>query len=425
MTRPESTSKIGGFPDSSVRVRTRRLETAAPRRVGLLGPYASRNLGDAAIQMAVIAELRQRFPGTEIVGVCPDPEDTVRTLGISAFPLSGAGGLTAEAVTTEVHASEHCDASGRGRLAAFTNISAFVRSLDLLVVSGGGQLDDHWGGPWQQPFSLLVWTALARLHGVRVAIFGVGLDLLSTRLSKAFAFTALRLANHRAFRDAGTLAALRATGFCLPSRVCPDLAFGLPLNVIEASDSVPGAGPFAVVSPISEKVWLDTSQAAYDNYLKALTSTCERLLAGGLGVRLVCSQTAMDPPVARRIVERLGSQHGHNCEIREAPTVQSYLGLVRGARVIIASRLHAAILALLAGSPVVAVAYARKVRQLMQDVHLAQYSVDFDAVSASGLVALVERSLAEEASLRGHILKQTEAYRAALGVAYDEMLGEN
>jgi polysaccharide pyruvyl transferase WcaK-like protein len=74
---------------------------------------------------------------------------------------------------------------------------------------------------------------------------------------------------------------------------------------------------------------------------------------------------------------------------------------------------------------VVAVAYARKVRQLMQDVHLAQYSVDFDAVSASGLVALVERSLAEEASLRGHILKQTEAYRAALGVAYDEMLGEN
>ena len=48
-------------------------------RIGLLGLYASRNLGDAAIQLAVIANLRQRFADAEFVGICPDPDDTRAT----------------------------------------------------------------------------------------------------------------------------------------------------------------------------------------------------------------------------------------------------------------------------------------------------------------------------------------------------------
>src|SRR5258705_4310654 len=58
-------------------------------RIGLLGLYASRNLGDAAIQLAVIANLRQRFADAQFVGICPDPEDTRATFGIESVNFAG------------------------------------------------------------------------------------------------------------------------------------------------------------------------------------------------------------------------------------------------------------------------------------------------------------------------------------------------
>src|SRR5262245_54197120 len=66
-----------------------RRATVSSPRIGLLGPYASRNLGDTAIQSAVMVNLRERCRTAEIVGICPDPLDTVQTHGIEAFPLFG------------------------------------------------------------------------------------------------------------------------------------------------------------------------------------------------------------------------------------------------------------------------------------------------------------------------------------------------
>lgn len=398
---------------------------AAPRRIGLLGPYASRNLGDAAIQAAVVAELRARLPGAALVGICPDPEDTVRTLRIPAFPLSGHGG---EMRPDSPPPEEPPALAARGRVArlraacaAAGRIASFVQRLDLLVVSGGGQLDDYWGGAWQQPYALALWTSLARLHGVRVAVLGVGLDRLSTRLSRFFTRTALDLAQFRSFRDPGTLAALRADGFRRPARVCPDLAFGLPPALVGAARA-PGGPPFAVVSPISDKVWLGAARSRYDAYVEALAAACGSLAGAGLRVRLACSQSAMDAPVASRLAERVRAVSGRACEIGDAATVQDYVGLVRGARVVIASRLHAVILALVAGAPVVAVSYARKVAQLMRDLELGEYCVDLGAADAEALARLAALALAEDERLREHIRRRTSALRAALGETYDAML---
>jgi polysaccharide pyruvyl transferase WcaK-like protein len=64
-----------------------------PVRIGLLGMYASANLGDTAIQMVVMSALRSRRPDIDFVGLSHDPEDVVRTHGIPGFPASGEGPL--------------------------------------------------------------------------------------------------------------------------------------------------------------------------------------------------------------------------------------------------------------------------------------------------------------------------------------------
>ena len=61
------------------------------RRIGLLGMYASANLGDTAIQQAVMGALRVRHPDVEFVALCTDPEDAALTLGLHAHHLSGIG----------------------------------------------------------------------------------------------------------------------------------------------------------------------------------------------------------------------------------------------------------------------------------------------------------------------------------------------
>lgn len=410
-------------PSPLTAVISRRLTASLARRVGLYGPYASRNLGDTAIQMAVIANVRDRWPGVEIVGICSDPRDTLKTHHIAAFPMSGdpADMVPAASGTSSPGWRIWLLERVSRRAAALWNISSFVRSLEVLIVSGGGQLDDFWGGPWEGPFQLLVWTALARSHGVKVAVFGIGLDDLSTRLGKLFSLGTLRLAQYRAFRDLGTLAALQADGFRSPSRVYPDPAFSLPLALVEQIERPAPDSPFAVVSPISEKA-MRSADSDYENYLRELASTCERVIQSGIKVRFLCSQRVMDATPVHRVANMLKERRQEMWEICDAPTVQSYLAAVRGAHFVIASRLHALILAIVAGSPVIAVSYSRKVRQLMQDVGLEEYCVDLPAATSVTLMQLATSVLKDAASVRAHIVGQATASRVALASAYDEML---
>ena len=70
----------------------------------------------------------------------------------------------------------------------------FLRTEDLLIVSGGGQLDEEWGGPWGHPFTLFKWAVLARIAHVPFAIASVGACKLTSKTSRFFVSVALRMA---------------------------------------------------------------------------------------------------------------------------------------------------------------------------------------------------------------------------------------
>ena len=109
-------------------------------------------------------------------------------------------------------------ASGRGPWGAIPTgvgtrrIDRVVRSLDLLVMSGGGQIDDYWGGSYAQPRYLVTWTLLAKLRRLPTAYFCVGLDQLATRVGGFLALAALGWADLLSFRDHGTYELLKRRG---------------------------------------------------------------------------------------------------------------------------------------------------------------------------------------------------------------------
>ena len=68
---------------------TQEVPGASPR-IALVTPYTGGNLGDAAIQDAMIFNLRRRMPGATFFGITLDGDNFLRQHGEGAFPLMAA-----------------------------------------------------------------------------------------------------------------------------------------------------------------------------------------------------------------------------------------------------------------------------------------------------------------------------------------------
>jgi len=381
----------------------------APVRVGLLGMYASANLGDTAIQQAVMGALHARHPEIEFVALCTAPEDAAATFGLRARHVSGFGPQVMPGLQTaaaEPSAWERMPLPLQLAAAAW-RIERHMRELDMLLVSGSGQIDDYWGGPWEQPFRLRAWAGAARRQGKPVAFFGVGVDQLLTRAGARLARSALALADLRVLRDEGSRQALRDLGLDAPCDVCPDPAFHL---LPPAAEPPPDGAEFVVISPIARNAWPGARDSAYETYLQSLAALADRLLDEGLHVRFVCSQTRMDPPVIAEVRARMRRDAALTSDYTPA-TVADYMRATRHAQLVVASRLHALILAMVAGTPVVAASYARKVSQQMTDAGLARQCLELDSVHPSALTALVNEVLADLPGRREALSRTVAAFR--------------
>lgn len=411
-------------------------------RVGLFGPYHSNNLGDTATQMAVMANLKRRHAGVEFIGICFDPPDAARTHGISAFQMSGTEWRIHEPPTVALEpdkAGASANVSSLPRWLPYRvyrlvnpirqswNILRFAGKIDVLLISGGGQLCDFWGGPWARPFELLAWTAACRLRRKRVIVFATAADNLTTRIGRAMCFLAMRLSHYTVYRDEYTVQAARAAGLAQPGHACPDAAFSLPLPPAATPQRATRV-PVVLACPISKSAWLRSIDATYESYVDEFVDTCAQLAADGIVVQLSNSQVKMDAPVAHKIAERLRQRLAGDpaacdrVQVRLSRTVDEYVALAGQADVVLASRLHGVILSLVAGTPVVGIAYIRKVSQVMADANIVDYCLELRGSSAERLTAMVREALDKQAALREHIAAINAKFRAALEREYETIV---
>lgn len=404
-------------------------------RVGLLSPCGHGNLGDAAIQEAVMVQLRKRLPGVEFVGITMRPSDTRSRHGIQAVPIAAH---STPGYSVEADESGTAPGSGAPRPAPmqarrslaqpFVEAGAWLarrllprglpwlircelrhlrqaqrllKNLDLLLVSGGGQLDQFWGGPWGHPYALAKWTVLARLCGRPVMILSVGFGTLSSPASRTFARIALRMARYRSYRDAGSRRLMHEAGFRRDDPVVPDLAFGLESAAIAAAAPQPAsaaAGRIAI-SPIAYRdpvLWPEKDAAIYRTYLERLTALCVELLNAGKELTLIASdgpdhRTVVDLADAiRRFAPAAAAERVH---IPGVQSVEEFIGTVLASDALVASRLHGLLLSQLALTPVLALSYDRKVIDLMAALGQSRYCLEienFDPAECSRLLAEID-----------------------------------
>ena len=438
------------------------------QKIALLSPTGWGNLGDATILDAAVLNLRQRFPDVEIIGLTLNPEDTVSRHGISAYPILGVSrrwyavkveGTTVPSslkVPDQAQESHSWKDLQTSRLRAAVRKISFLRQLVLvsrkvrgfvgglvgelfsvgtafglarelrtLVVAGGGQLDDFWGGPWGHPYALLRWTVLARLRGVRVVFLSVGTGSLRPGLSRFFVSAALRLADYRSFRDQGSRDLVRFAAHTREDPVVPDLAFSYPLQRAvfpPAAQAVRvGVSPMCYCHP---RAWPKKDKDLYEGYVDRLASFSASLLGRGVEVILFASCRS-DRRVMEDIMKQLralGSENGGG-NVRVAPYdgVATLFETLAEVDVVMASRLHGVILSLVARKPVFALSYERKVDVIMKDLGLTEYCLPIHDTDSETLMERFDSFLRDREVLAKKIERVTDEYRKRLGKQFDQV----
>lgn len=484
--KPRQASSIFGarqaehFPPASTACGQGNSAVESPVTVGLLTPYGGGNLGDRAIQETVIYNLKKRISSCGLYLVTLYPERTTRIHDAPSFPLAVTPGpfwlgrfvpprmvqvSSAEPIQQPVAESPATSARS-GALAAIAEaVNSFLKGTrrilarakilkniyhwafvavfevrhwgavfrqlkrtDLLIVSGGGQIDEEWGGAFGHPYALFKWSVIAKITGTPFVVLSVGASPIQTRVAHFFVSTALRNADFCSFRDSQSQNLVESLGIKVRSAVTADLAFGLPLtDYVEKSREADGhriIGIGTIAYGHLER-WPTPDVKVYDRYVTAMAEFVGEILRQGFSVVFFSSATTEDF-VSRSIVEHLPAELREKCRDRimipKIETMKELLEQMIRTEYIVASRFHSVLLSLVLNKPVIALSFDRKVDWLMLNAGLSAYTLDIRGFDPKDLSALFWRANEEKERIEACTRAFNDACRASVERQFEELV---
>jgi polysaccharide pyruvyl transferase WcaK-like protein len=295
-------------------------------------------------------------------------------------------------------------------------------------------LTDEDEGTFGLPYEMFRWAVAARLVGCRLAFLSVGVEPMHRPLTRFFIRTALRLAMFRSYRDGQSRARLSKAGFFSErDAVRPDLAFSL-LDLPTASPvpRKPGARPTVAVGIYDFRrrgTGSPGDAAAYRAYLEKLCTLVDELTRRGHPVRIIIGDNAYDEPVLadlRAALQRRGIDGG-SVGIEDAPAAsfQELLEQLHRTDLVVASRFHNVVLALLLGRSVVSLSYNEKNDALMADMGLGDFCQRIDDFQIERVLEQLLDLQARADRLHPVVAAKAAQYRRELGEQYDRLLGQS
>lgn len=106
-----------------------------------------------------------------------------------------------------------------------------------------------------------------------------------------------------------------------------------------------------------------------------------------------------------------------------SPSMQS--ALYGGARMMIGTRLHSVIFALVGGAPAIAISYTHKVDGIMKMLGLEKYVLNIKSMEISQAEYLIQNLIAEEARLMEEVASKIQKFRFELKAALEQIILSN
>ena len=416
-------------------------------RIGILDHGGYGNLGNAAIHEALIANIRRRLPKAVFFGFSDAPHDTSERYNIVSHPVNwsypgrfdsdrGAGHGMNLRLRLKSFVKGHSVfyavakpiSDFLSELALLARSYRAVRSLDLLIILGSGQLQDYWYGPWVHPYNIFKFCGLARLSNTSLFILNAGVGPLNHPLSRFFARWSVRLAHYTSFRDPESQALLSTLGVKTKTRVYPDTAYSLDLTPYlpdeppSLSKPIVGLNPMGFCDP---RVWPKRDSAAYNRYLDRLASFSLWLLAQGYDLEVFTTEVSVDGYAIEDLKSRLT---GHlppdtiaTVFPKPALTLNEILLQMSRFNFVITPKLHGVIFSHLLAKPVIALSYHSKIDTLMHAVGQSHYCLDIERFDATSLISAFNALVSNAGDISTRFRETTATYGAALQPEFDNL----
>ncbi len=426
---------------------------ALVKTIGLLDHMGGGNLGDDATQEAAMQNIRNRWPDAVLYTFSMNPDDSESRHGVGSYPIRrktwtfGASAANASAsfksrakAVSQLHPALFAILRALFALAVKTPaafwgevrflVSSFsaLRSFDVLVICGGGQLTESWGGPWGFPYTIFKWIVLARLARVKPVFLSVGAGPLTRSLSKFFIRTALYLADFNSFRDAKSAELVHQIGFGGDTHVFPDLVYGLEIDASLVSRPATqrlanvGMAPMPYGLP---PLYADGDPNAYDSLISGLATLGARLLADGNCVTLFCTDIGVDPPSVRDLQGALKSSSKLPIEglsdLAISRNTKELLSTISRMDYVITCRFHGVIFAHLLNKPVIALSHHSKIMTLMGDIGLSRYCLDIRKLDADALALAFDDLVSNAAEIKSRMSDKYSFFKATLARQFDNL----
>lgn len=393
----------------------------APKRVAFFGHFDTTNFGNESTLQSILYHLRCFQPRSKITCICDGPETVAAAYGIKAVPLSyiKSRSPTRSILTKAVLG---LPSEFYGLLKGFITLSR----MHMLIVPGTGLLTDAYGLRGWGPYNSFKWSVLAKICGCKLLYVSVGAGPVYTFLGRFLVRSALTLADFRSYRDNSTKQCLNSIGLRADNDpVYPDLVFSFPESMLPQQSAekneryVVGLGLMIYAEKYSVS---DPDIEIQRTYMNILTTFAHWLVAHEHDVRLLIGDLA-DMGTKEEFKELLrGVLEERDCKhIIDEPiqSVESLLAQIAMSEIVVATRFHNVLLALLCNKPVIAISFHHKCDSLMAAMGLSEYCLNINSLRANVLIEKFCELKSNTDSLKLLIKGKVDQFRQELDKQYN------
>jgi len=401
------------------------------RKIFFFGNFGSTNFGNEATLQAILANFRALIPEAEFACICTFPAIASATHSITALPFSPAGIRAWRPKNRVARLLRRMLFGIPSELYRWWDAFRTLKGGDALIVPGTGLLTDAFDISSWGPYGLFKWALVAKLRGCKLLFVSVGAGPLDGRLGRHLAKMALRLADFRSYRDVSSLDVLRNIGFApTHDRIYPDLAFSLPRSAVSSDRQthrrrpVVGLGLMNLGSMYAGRA---VSSAAYASYLESLVILVAWLLDRGYDIRLLIGEVGDPVPKFRSLLAQRLSTHGSEriMDAAHVTSVEELLSQVGDTDLVVATRFHNVLFALLSHKPTVSISFHSKCTDLMSSMGLSEYCLRIDQLKSADLIEKVLDMEKNSHKLKSWIAVKCEEFRRASEEQYGLILAES
>jgi polysaccharide pyruvyl transferase WcaK-like protein len=395
------------------------------KKITFFGHFGMGNFGNESTLQAILYQMRRFLPDAEATCITSGPEGTVATHEIEAIPIA------------EILVKSWTPRNPLVRLLRMLSIGIIsepyrwvkglmmLRRTDMLIIPGTGLLTDAYGLLSWGPYNLFKWSLIARVCRCKLFFVSVGAGPIYGVLGRCFVKSALSFADFRSYRDNSTMQYLNGIGFQTNNdRVYPDLVFSLPQAVIPHQDTkksrrpVVGlglmydAGRYSVPNPRNE---------THLAYLENLVKVVRWLIAQEYDVRLLIGDLwdmRVTQEFRRLLKEQLSAVDERHIINEPISSVEQLLSQLAATDMVVATRFHNVLLALLCNKPVIAISFHHKCASLMGAMGLSEYCLDMNTLNADSLIEKIRDLEKNAGELKPLIRQKADEFRKALDEQY-------